>query len=414
MSIEPLGRMLVVGSLGVLALCADASAQCNYDVVVLEYPIDCSIGSVITRGLGMNEHGAVVGEYKCSIWTTTEAFLWTPEEGFSTLQRPPGVISASAVDINEQGVICGFMIVDGLGFRGFVWENGEWTELPPILPERGWSGSKAISNSGVVVGQRSVAEGVTPHNAFLWSRAGGFVDLGVMEGPNTSATAINNDATLVAGWIGGNQFSSTGFLWDGNSTIQMGPVPDGITSIPTAIDGSGRVGGWGKVSQKGYPFGVSRAFLWDNGQFTMLGTLPDHLRSAAMDTNDLGQIVGPSWTVNDNPSIGHAVLWQNSVITELNTLISPPDPYTNIRTAWRIGEDGTILALANSSDMAILTPIDPPVGDLDLDCRVGIIDFLRLLADWGPCPETTGCRADLNGDGVVDVLDFAMLLENWG
>ena len=86
----------------------------------------------------------------------------------------------------------------------------------------------------------------------------------------------------------------------------------------------------------------------------------------------------------------------------------------NIRTALRIGEDGTILAAAHTTAVAILTPIDPPVGDLDLDCRVGIIDFLRLLADWGPCPETTGCPADLNGDGVVDLLDFAMLLNNWG
>ena len=406
--------MLVVGSLGVLALCADASAQCNYDVVVLEYPIDCSIGTVITRGLGMNEQGAVVGEYKCSIWTTTEAFLWTPEGGFSTLRRPPGVISASAVDINEQGVICGTMRVDGLGFRGFVYENGEWTELPPVLPEFGWSVTTAISNSGVVVGQRSIAEGVTPHNAFLWSRAGGFVDLGVMEGPNTAATVISNDATVVAGWMGSNEFGSTGFLWDGNGTIQMGPVPDGITSIPTAIDGNGRVCGWGKVSQKGYPFGVSRAFLWDNGQFTMLGTLPDHLRSAVADTNDLGQIVGSSWTVTDQPNISHAFLYQNGVMTDLNTVISPPDPFMNLRGGREVAEDGTIMASANSSDMAILTPIDPPVGDLDLDCRVGIMDFLRLLAAWGPCPETITCPADLNGDGAVDLLDFAMLLENWG
>ncbi len=52
MSIEPLGRMLVVGSLGVLVLSADASAQCNYDATVLEYPITCGIGAVITRPSG--------------------------------------------------------------------------------------------------------------------------------------------------------------------------------------------------------------------------------------------------------------------------------------------------------------------------------------------------------------------------
>ena len=66
----------MVGLFGVLALGADSSAQCNYDVTVLEYPINCSIGSVNTRGLGMNEQGTVVGQYKCPIWTTTEACLW--------------------------------------------------------------------------------------------------------------------------------------------------------------------------------------------------------------------------------------------------------------------------------------------------------------------------------------------------
>ena len=64
MNIEPLGRMLMVGLLGVLALGADSSAQCNYDVTVLDYPIICGISSVNTRGRGMNEQGAVAKAYK--------------------------------------------------------------------------------------------------------------------------------------------------------------------------------------------------------------------------------------------------------------------------------------------------------------------------------------------------------------
>ena len=413
MEFEPLDRMLMVGLLGVLALGADASAQCNYDLTVLEYPINCSIGSVNTRGLGMNEQGTVVGQYKCPIWTTTEAFLWTPEGGFSTLQRPPGVISASAVDINEQGVICGTMIVDGLGFRGFVYENGEWTELPTVLPEAGWSFAHAISNSGVVVGDRSVAEDVAPRTAYLWSRADGFVDLGVMDGPISSATGLTEVGTLV-GWTGNGGSISDTFIWQDENLTLLGPIPGGLTSTAHAVSENGLIVGRGRIPMKGFSTGIPRAFAWKNGVFTLIGTLPDHLRSAALDANDLGQIVGSSWTVIDNPNIFHAFLYQNGAITNLNTLISP-GLNINISTAWKIGEeDGTILASATNTAMAILTPIDPPVGDLDLDCQVGIIDFLRLLAAWGPCPETTGCPADLNGDSVVDLLDFAMLLDNWG
>ncbi len=55
------------------------------------------------------------------------------------------------------------------------------------------------------------------------------------------------------------------------------------------------------------------------------------------------------------------------------------------------------------------------VGDLDGDGAVGILDFLALLAAWGPCPAPPAdCPADLNGDGLVGITDFLILLGNWG
>ena len=47
--------------------------------------------------------------------------------------------------------------------------------------------------------------------------------------------------------------------------------------------------------------------------------------------------------------------------------------------------------------------------DLDHDCRVGIVDFLILLAAWGE----SDSPADLNGDGTVGSLDFSILIDNW-
>lgn len=51
------------------------------------------------------------------------------------------------------------------------------------------------------------------------------------------------------------------------------------------------------------------------------------------------------------------------------------------------------------------------LGDLDGDGAVGIVDFLGLLAAWGPNP---GHPADLDGDGTVGIQDFLQLLANWG
>jgi uncharacterized Ntn-hydrolase superfamily protein len=53
-----------------------------------------------------------------------------------------------------------------------------------------------------------------------------------------------------------------------------------------------------------------------------------------------------------------------------------------------------------------------PLGDLDGDGEVSVLDFLSLLALWGPCPDP--CIADLDGDGQVGVIDFLMQLANWG
>ena len=47
----------------------------------------------------------------------------------------------------------------------------------------------------------------------------------------------------------------------------------------------------------------------------------------------------------------------------------------------------------------------------DANGQVDTVDFLQLLADWGPNP---GSPCDFNGDGVVDTIDFLELLANWG
>ncbi|MCH7797361.1 MAG: right-handed parallel beta-helix repeat-containing protein [Planctomycetes bacterium] len=56
------------------------------------------------------------------------------------------------------------------------------------------------------------------------------------------------------------------------------------------------------------------------------------------------------------------------------------------------------------------------VGDVDDSGAVDILDFLALLADWGPCPAPCPplCAADLDGDCTVGIVDFLALLADWG
>jgi hypothetical protein len=50
--------------------------------------------------------------------------------------------------------------------------------------------------------------------------------------------------------------------------------------------------------------------------------------------------------------------------------------------------------------------------DINGDLHVNILDFLGLLAQWGPCPQ--GCPADINNDGFVDLADFDAMVVAWG
>ena len=58
-------------------------------------------------------------------------------------------------------------------------------------------------------------------------------------------------------------------------------------------------------------------------------------------------------------------------------------------------------------------PFPVRLGDIDGDGAVGIIDFLGLLAAWGPCQKDC-CLPDLDIDGDVGITDFLLLLGNWG
>ena len=55
-------------------------------------------------------------------------------------------------------------------------------------------------------------------------------------------------------------------------------------------------------------------------------------------------------------------------------------------------------------------------ADLDGDGTVGIVDFLMLLAAWGPCeqPCPPTCLGDIDGDCTVGITDMLTLLANWG
>ncbi len=168
--------------------------------------------------------------------------------------------------------------------------------------------------------------------------------------------------------------------------------------------------GVGRITDDKTGDDFSRAFYWANGEMINLGTLPGFNHTGAFAVNDDQTVVGGA----SQPG-GSAFIWseRDRRIIDLNDLIRP-ETGVDTSLAYAIDNQGQITGVGHNAagDVVglLLTPIQPPVGDLNWDCQVGILDLLSLLADWG-IPDSP---ADLNNDGIVNVLDLLILLANWG
>jgi len=388
-----------------LAMAAPCPGQCQYEVTIIQAEECPPYGYPPTTGVSLNESGHVVGYYPFCVIGSYVPFLWTPETGMIALPLPPGSYEAYAGDINDVGQIVGTMTVAGVGYRGFLYDNGEFTTLPPVIPDAGWSSASAINNDGVVVGYRSVSEDVNPYNAYIWSSDDGFTDLGLMN-PYSRAVDIS-EGGVVAGWTGLLAATDEVFLWEQGEAQLLGPIPGGVTSSPGDLNNRNQVAGAGLVQVGRARENRWRAFLWDRGCWTLIAPLPGHDRNTARALNDLSQVVGQSGDLET------AFLWQKGSTYDLNELALLDEGCT-IERAQAINNAGVIIGDGDDAEWnvvtVVLTPIDRPAADIDADCRVDVADLLFLLGEWGKA----NSPADIDGDGVVDFFDLLALLRDWG
>jgi hypothetical protein len=124
-----------------------------------------------------------------------------------------------------------------------------------------------------------------------------------------------------------------------------------------------------------------------------------------------------------NDNLNWESVWENgaSVITDSSwtgqvfniSEVADHAQFVYVRWGYEIRSGASPYSGWNIDDVEIWGV--PPAGacpaDIDGSGSVDVLDFLALLAAWGPCP---GCPEDINGSGTVDVLDFLELLAAWG
>jgi hypothetical protein len=302
-----------------------------------------SIGGDWSVSRAINSRGEVVGD-AVDGGGTLRAFLWLPEDayGVSAGMHPvPGAMAGShAMAVNDVGMVAGYSGSPG-AYRAVLWRYDE-----------------ACQN---------------------WST----VDLGQSVGPSSKAMAVNDDGQIVGGCDLAGVPRAVSWQYDEESGSWAADTLD--YGIAYCVNNRGQVGGQNATTQP---------VIWQaqSGGYVPLPLPMRGARSSGVvyAINDAAEAVGEL--------DGHAVLWRDGEIFDLNDDMAGVTSCLVLKGAWGINEAGTILAWG-------LYDGDPTprafvvTRDKVLDCNGNqVLDA---------CDVRAGLLPDLDGDGIPDTCAYA-------
>jgi probable HAF family extracellular repeat protein len=347
------------------------SQQAAYSVVSL-----ATLGGTSGSGNTINDRNWPMGSANLAGNQTAHATIWLEGLTFDlgTLGGPNSGVEWPVK--NNQGVISGiaetattnplgeswscsafFPTVTGDVCLGFRWQNGVMTALPTLGGYDGYAAG--VNNRGEIVGwaentvhdSTCVSPQVLQFEPVVWEPNNQVRQLPPFAGDLDGAATAINDHGQVVGISGtcdvavGAFSAAHALLWQNGTPANLGSLGGVAWNTPTAINNLGEVAGFSDLpgDESGAP--NFHAFLWTaHSGMQDLGTLSGDVYSEALDINNAGQIVGTSCTANFASC--RAFLWQNGVMTDLNTLI-PPDSLLYLLVAGGISNRGEITGQAS-------------------------------------------------------------------
>jgi probable HAF family extracellular repeat protein len=219
---------------------------------------------------GLNNAGAAVGWAETAVHDPTcvapqvlqfLALQWGPASGEKHVLPPyAGDSTSAATAINDAGEAVGIsgdcdVAVGAFSARhSLLWVNYRPLRLP-TLGGAGWNTPMAINDLGAVVGfsdlPGDVSDGVLTPNfqSFLWTRAGGIVNLGMFPGDILSeATGINDFGQIV-----GTSFEADGsarvYLWQNGALYDLNTLVQ--PNAPLYLLASGDINDRGEITGVG-------------------------------------------------------------------------------------------------------------------------------------------------------------------
>lgn len=322
-----------------------------------------------SEAFDVNDNGQIAGG-------SHEAFRWSPGSTPLYLGAFPSDYPGSiGGGINARGDVVGWSWAGNVGSpqrrkAAILWTQEDGLRDLGSLSSGGWSVAGDINDTGTVVG--SADGGAGPYTAsFLWTEAGGMVNIGDFGGLLSAATGINNDEEVV-GYSRALDGYHHAFIWTAATGMQRLNEGGGLQSQAGKINESGDIAGW--IYR---PDGAQRAVRWSSpfvspALVNALVSLPD------------GKVVfagGPLSTVRQRPVHMVGRLGVDGCLDE--GFIPFPSGTECCLYATAIQPNGGVLAGGRNMLVRLLdgvTPTMPPPSHLRVASVVGNVVTLR----WTP------------------------------
>jgi probable HAF family extracellular repeat protein len=383
----------------VLACTSDVVAQTSYKIIDLGINKRSDNFSMV---MGLNSEG----------WAENmDGFVNPPETSTSTtIGNGRAVLSIYGINIdlgtlggknswtnyggiNDRGEVVGFSETsvpdpDGEDFcamgtkltcRPFYWRLGRMVGLPTLGGNNGQA--SAINNRGQIIGISETTiqdSGCSPSkpgkiiSPVFWEKGEARALPTLVGDPDGFVQGINDQGQAVGSSGTCSNIANHGVLWENDTAFQL-PDFGRAGGDAYAINDRGQIVGY--VSS---PDGTTiLPVVWQNGAHgapTSLGILPGDGAAFATGINNRGKVVGSTF---NSQGWSRGFIWQDGVMTDLNTLISK-DSNLLIIAASNINERGQISGMAtvmsgpnaNKIHAILLTPVEGRIG-------ISMADFAR-------------------------------------
>jgi len=316
------------------------------------------------KAYDINDNGQVIGTLKgwfnygagnkseshIIVWDQGTSGVTARDLGSQPMAGTYGVTNKSyAYGINNVGQMAGFSQYAS-AFYGFAGSTDTGTASYIGKPTgTTQTTALAINDSGKVVGYTGEAAQIgvnAPTGAFIYDPAitsGSKIKRipGVMIGTVYNSVAVNSSANAISntGYVTGvtnvlvdGAYAKRAFVYDSNGSsnaVTLGTLAGGTASYGNDINDSGTLVGWATNAS-----GIQHAMLYSGGVMSDLGSLAAGATSEAKSINNSGVIVGTS--------NGHAFVYKNNTMYDLNNLIDPSLGMT-LTVATSINSSGGIV-----------------------------------------------------------------------